>query len=86
MEEPLAIEVFGEEAFAEGDAFGLGHPVEAGGTPGFLAAFDDEGAGLRLETIAVGLKPAIFGLFEEEREGGEQPLRPEPGELAEALL
>src|SRR5437660_9924475 len=47
----LAAEILGEDPLARGDRLLAAHVAEPPGGPGRLAAFDDEGRGLRLELV-----------------------------------
>ena len=61
----------------------LRHVAEAELLPGLLAAFDDEGRGLRVELVGVRPHPAVLGLLEDEGEGVVELLvGAEPDELA----
>ena len=78
----MAIELRGEKSFAEADPLLLAHPVEACTPPDLLGRLDDEGRGLAVELVDVGLEPAVLGFFERERERVETLVRPEPDEAA----
>ena len=80
----MAVEIFGEELLAGGDALVLRHPVEAEAAPRFLRAFDDEGRAVRREAIGVRPDPAVLGLLEREGEGVEHLRGAEPHELVGA--
>ena len=82
----VAVEVLGEELLAEGDGLGLLHLVEAVGLPHRLRRLDDEGRGLVVELVGVGLEPAVLGLLEGEGEGVEGLVRAEPDEAALAQV
>jgi len=67
------------------DRLFLGHAREAGSLPGLLAAFHDEGRGVRVELVDMRPYPAMLRLLEDEGEGVVEFLvRAEPDELAEA--
>ncbi len=77
----MAGQLLAEEVLAEGDALLLVEVVEASALPDLVVALDDEGAAGGVERVGVGLKEAVFGLFEDEGEGIEDQVGPEPGEL-----
>jgi hypothetical protein len=60
----LALQVVGEQLLAEGDRLGLVGLVQAVRQPDVLGALDDEGGGLVVELVDVGLEPAVLGLLE----------------------
>src|SRR5438270_7962845 len=70
-----------EKPLAVGDAGRLACLVEAGPPEGVLGAFDDEGAGARVEGIGVDLEQAMLVAPEDEGEGIERQVGPEPGVL-----
>ena len=80
----MAVEIFGEQLLARGDALVLVHPVEAEAAPGLLRTFDDEGRAVGREAIGVRPDPAVLGLLEGEGEGVEHLRRAEPDELVGA--
>ena len=82
--ERVAVEIFGEQLFAQRDRFGLVHPVEAERAPGVLRTFDDEGRAIGREAVGVRPDPAVLGLLEREGEGVEHFGRAEPHELVGA--
>ena len=82
----MAVQVLGEQALAESDALGLAHGVDAVGFPHGFGRFDDEGGGVGVELVGVGLKPAVFGLLEGKGEGVKGFLGAEPDEAAEARV
>ena len=51
-----------------------------------LRHLDDEGRGLVVELVGVGLEPAVLGLLEGEGEGLEQLVRAQPDEAAAAQV
>ncbi len=82
----IAVEPWCEQVFAEGDRLRHVHLVQTGRAPCCVACFDDEGGGIGVEAIGVGLEPAPLGLDEDEGEGIEQLVRAEPGEAVGAHL
>ena len=78
----IAVQILCKQLLAEGDAVFLAHFVETGRAPDAFRRFDDEGGGLIVETVGVGLEPAPFGFFEGEGECVEELLRTEPDEAA----
>jgi len=78
----LAIQVFGEEFFAEGNGLGLVHLVDAGSLPDLVGGLDDEGGGIAVVLIGMCLEPAVLGFLEREGEGREQLLGAQPDETA----
>jgi hypothetical protein len=82
----MAVEIFGENPLAGGDAFVLRHPVEAEVAPDLFRAFDDEGRAVGREAIGVSPDPAVLGFLEGESEGVEHLGRAEPDELVGANL
>ena len=80
----VAVEIFGEQPFARGDALRLVHPVEAEAAPRLFRAFDDEGRAVGREAIGVRPDPAVLGFLEREGEGVERLGRAEPDELVGA--
>ena len=85
-DERMAAEVLGEQLLAEGDGFGLLHLVEAVRLPDFFGRLHDEGRGVVVELIGMGLEPAVLGLLEGEGEGLEGLVRAEPDEAAFAQV
>src|SRR5690349_4949578 len=79
--ERMAVEIFGEERLARGDALVLAHAVEAETRPGLLRTFDDEGRAVRCEAVGVRPDPAVLRILEGEGEGVEDLARAEPHEL-----
>ena len=83
----VTAEMFFENTLADRDRFLLRHGPEAEFFPGGLAAFDDEGRGIRIELVGVRPDPAMLGLLEDEGEGVVEFLvRAEPHELAFARI
>ena len=74
----MAVEITREQSLAITDAFVGAHAVDAEAAPHLFRAFDDEGAGVVIATVGVGLDPAGFGFLEDEGEGLEQLARAEP--------
>ena len=64
-----ALQVVGEEPFAERDRLVLVGTIEAVRLPDRFGRLDDEGRRRLVELVDVCLEPAVFGLFEQEREG-----------------
>ncbi|EWS64060.1 hypothetical protein Y695_02702 [Hydrogenophaga sp. T4] len=85
-DEGVAIEVSREQLFAESHTFLLTHVFKAVGLPHIFRRFDDEGRGLIVKLVGVGLKPAVFGLFECKREGVKGLPGAEPDEAAFARV
>ena len=85
-DEGVAVEIFGEEVFAQGNGFVLVHPVEAEAGPGFRRHFDDEGRETLAEAIGVGPDPAGRRLLESEGEGVEDLVGAEPEEAVAPRL
>src|SRR5690348_10570882 len=77
----MAVEIFGEELLARGDALVLAHPVEAELAAGLLRTYDDEGRAVRREAVGVRPDPAVFGFLERERKSVEDLRRAEPDEF-----
>ena len=77
-------QVIGEEGFHISDRVLFARLVESRASPRLLGAFDDEGAERGLERIGVYAEEAVLVLAEDEREGLERLVGPEPGELAPA--
>ena len=74
----LALQVLRKKRFAEVDALLLVGSVQTVCQPHMFGTFDDEGGGLVVELVDVGLEPAMLGLSEIEGEGivelvGSQP-------------
>src|SRR5579862_1761482 len=86
VEQRVATQVGREKSLAIADGLLGGHVVESGGAPHVVGCLDDEGAGLGVERVGVGLKPAPFGLLEGKGEGGESLMCAQPDELAAASL
>ena len=82
-DEGVAVQVLREQLFAEGDAFFLAHLLDAVRPPDRLWRLDDEGRGLVVELVGVGLEPAVFRLLEGEGEGVEGLLRAQPDKAAQ---
>ena len=85
-DEGVAVQVLREELFAKRNRLGLLHGVQAMGLPHGLGRLDDEGGGVGVELVGVGLEPAILGLFEREGEGVELLLGAQPHEAALAQV
>ena len=81
-EELVALEVAREQPLAEGEALVLGQLVEAGAAPRRLRALDDERARALVEGVRVHLEEPVLGVLEDEREGVEDEVGPEPDVLA----
>ena len=73
-----ALQVLCEQVLAEGDGFGGVGQVQAVRLPDMFRALDDEGRGVLVEFVDVGLEPAVLGFFEEEGEGVVQLVRAQP--------
>src|SRR5581483_9899627 len=71
LEELLAFELSGEEAFTKGDGGVLVGVAEARAAPGLFRGLDDEGAVLVVETVGVDAPEAVRIFLEEESEGVE---------------
>ena len=67
----VATQVGGKQLFAEGHRLVGAQRIQAVGRPDVLGRFDDEGGGLFVKLVDVGLEPAVFGLLENEVEGVE---------------
>ena len=78
--ELFALEVVGENLLAESDGLLLVGLVQAAGLPGFLGGLDDEGRGLVVELVDMGLEPAMLGAHEIEGEGLVHLVRAQPDE------
>ena len=78
--QPLALERFGKEPFAERDRRLLIGGVEAVRPPHRFGTFDDERGRLRVELVDVRLEPPVFGTPEVEGEGVEELVRTQPDE------
>ena len=85
-EQWLPLEVFGKDALAQSDRFGLVQPVEAEPLPGAFRAFDDEGRAVVGKAIGMGPDPARLGLLEREGESVERLGRAEPYETVGSFL
>ena len=85
-EQPVAVELGGEQPLAEGDPLVLGHPIDAGPLPHVLGRLDDERRRAVVVLVDVRLEPAEFGLLEGEGERAEPPGRAEPDETAAARV
>ena len=85
-EQRVAVEVLREQLLAEGDRLLLFHRLQAGRAPDALGRLDDEGRGLVVEAVGVGLEPAPLGFLEGEGEGVEQLSRAVPDEAAVAQV
>src|SRR5207237_1756377 len=79
--QPPAAQLRLEEGFAVSDAFRLARRIQACVTPGSLRTLDDEGAGVRVEGIGVNLEEAVVVAPEDEGEGVERQVAPEPDVL-----
>src|SRR5690606_28196414 len=77
---PVTVELTGEQLFAKADGLVLFHPVEAGPRPRIAGGLDDEGRGVGVEPVGMGLEPAPRRLLEDEGEGVEQLVGAEPDE------
>ncbi len=85
--QPMAAEIFLEDALAGRDRFLARHRAEAEPVPGRFRALDDEGRGVGVELIGVRPDPAVLGLLEDEGEGVVEFLAgAEPHELALAQV
>ena len=79
----VPIQVAGEQALAEGDAFLLAHVLQAVRLPNLVRRFDNEGRGVRVVFVGMRRKPAVFGLLEGKGESVERPMRAEPDKTAQ---
>src|SRR5262249_21215059 len=84
--ETRALQDLGEQRLAEGDRLVLVHVAQAMGSEGLLGRLDDEGRGLGVEFVDMGLEPAMLGLAEIEGEGVVELSRAEPDEAVRAQL
>jgi len=80
------LQVLGKEFFAEGDRCVLIGLVQTVCQPDVLRAFDDEGRGLVVELVDVGLKPAVLGLLEQKSEGVVLAVGAQPDEVRVHIL
>ena len=78
----VAIQILREQLFAERDTVFLAHLLDAVGLPHVLRRLDDEGRGVGVELVGMGLEPAVFGLFEGEGEGVKRLPGAQPDEAA----
>ena len=78
----IAVQVLGKQPLAKGDGFLLAHAVQTMGQPDRLRGLDDEGRGVLVELVGMGLEPAMLGLFEDEGEGVKQLVRAQPDKTA----
>jgi hypothetical protein len=67
--QPRPCQSLGEERLAEGDGLVLVGRAQAMGIEGLLRRLDDEGRGIRIESVDMGLEPTMLGLAEVEGEG-----------------
>ena len=79
-DQPMALQLFCEQAFDETRRRGLVELVEAGAREGVRIGLGDPGRTLRLVLVAMADEDAVLGLAEEEGEGVERPRRAHPGE------
>ena len=83
--EPVAIQMIGEDFLACPDGVLLGHGFKAPFVPGFLRTLDNDRRRISVELIGVNPHPALFGLFENERKRViELLVGAKPDELAQA--
>src|SRR5579875_1384385 len=75
VEQLMATKIGREEPLAIGDRLIGGHTVESGGAPDLFGRLDNEGAGLVVEGVGMGLEPAVLGLLKGEGERGETLMR-----------
>ena len=76
--ERRALQVAGKHLFAKRNGLGLVGLVQPVGQPDILGAFHDEGGGVLVKLVNVGLKPAVLGFLEQKREGVIQLVRAQP--------
>ena len=79
-DQPVALQLLGEQGFDEPRRGRLVELVEPGARKRPRIGLDDPGGALRLVLIAMGDEDAVLGLAEEEGEGIERPGRAHPGE------
>ena len=80
-QQPVPAEVPREERLAVAHGVSLRGAIEPRAPPRLLATLDDERGAPLLERVCVDLEEAMLALLEEEGEGLERPVRPEPAEL-----
>ena len=73
-----ALQVFGKDLFTKGDGLLLIGLVQAVGLPDFFRAFDDEGGGLVVELVDMGLEPAVLGALKQKGKGVVELVRAQP--------
>ena len=76
----MALELLREQTFQERRGVLLGRGIHAGGSPGFLAAFDDERGAARRVLIGVHAPQAVRSVPEIKGERRKRPCRAEPHE------
>ncbi len=69
--QPMAVEIFGEQLLARGDACAWSIVSKPKLAPGLFRTFDDEGRAVGREAVGVRPDPAVLGLLEREGEGVE---------------
>ena len=78
----LAVQVLGKQPLAKGNALLLAHRRQAVRLPDRLGRFDDEGGGVLVKLVGMGLEPAVLGLLEGEGEGVKGFVRAQPDKAA----
>ncbi len=82
----VATQLIREELLTVGDARGLVCLVQAGPPPARFVALDDEGAGVAVERVHVGLEQSVLVFLKDEGEGVEWPGGAQPDVLCLAGL
>ena len=77
----VTIQILPENLLADADGFVRVRGVETQFLESLRPAFDDEGRGVLVELVGMDPDPPGFRLLEDEGEGVERLVRPEPDEL-----
>ena len=84
--EGMAVQVFGKQLFTKCHRLFLRHVLKPCGLPNRLWCFHNEGGGVAIKLVSMGLKPAMFSLFNGKRESIKQLARAQPHKAAMALI
>ena len=85
-DQPVPVQIFGEDGFAQRDRCILSDGIETQPAPGCFRTFDDEGRAVGRELVGVRPDPPRLGLLEGEGESVERLGRAEPDELVGARI
>ena len=84
--EGVAIQVLGKQLLAKCHRLLLGHLLKPCGLPNRFWRFHNEGGGVAIKLVGVGLKPTVLGFFNGKCEGIKQLARAQPHKAAMALI